>query len=146
MVLDLTGRVVRTSSDNAGISGSGCPPTPLSLHKDVPILFRMLSECASLMTTEDGGLKRMTVTFGNSNNHNNNHNHNNHNHNNNEDDGVAPDSTGPINTNNNSNNIRYVVARDETHVYMIQTSSSSSSQLQLLQQPFDTVAAVSSSS
>ena len=98
VILDLQGHVVRASNGHDNSNSSNIPP----IHQDSPILFQMLIETAGLMTTNDGGLKRMTISFGDD--------YNRHG------QDSATSSTGNI------NNIRYVIARDNTHIYMIQTS------------------------
>ena len=116
VVLDLYGQVVQSSStsDNTTVP---------SIIKDAPTLYKMLVESTPL-TMNGGGLNRMTITFDGSSN-------NGHDGGDDDTSGQAPPTSSPPTssvavtsssaTGSSSSVLRYVVARDENHIYLIQT-------------------------
>ena len=77
-ILDLHGKLVRSSADGSSSNNSGGDTQPPILA-DAPTLYNMLVESTPLVAS---GLNRMTINF---------------------------------------SSLRYVVARDEHHVYLVQT-------------------------
>ena len=99
VVLDLYGNIIRSSST---ITSSSLSSNNADLIKDVPALYKMIVESTSLVLAEgeagsaEGhiGLKRMTITFDNADN----------------------------NADNNAvAGVRYIIAHDIYHIYIIQT-------------------------
>jgi hypothetical protein len=114
VVLDLYGNIIRSSST---ITSSSLSSNNADLIKDVPALYKMIVESTSLVLAASAsastegeagsgsgsaeghiGLKRMTITFDNNNNADNNNADNN---------AVA--------------GVRYIIAHDIYHIYIIQT-------------------------
>ena len=127
VVLDLYGQIVRSSSSsNSGTTSSSSSSDNASVPsiiKDAPILYKMLVESTPLMVN-GGGLNRMTITFDVSSNRN--------------ADGGDDDNSGQTSSTSSPSTssvavaststpvsspllLRYVVARDEKHIYLIQT-------------------------
>jgi hypothetical protein len=136
VIVDLNGQIIKMSSGigNSGTTSSDVVP---SIVHDVPILYQMLMECATILTPQDGGLNRMTITFGGGSGSGDAYYNINHSHHVSTRAATinAPSSSTTatamvtntststsLNNNSNNNNVRYVIGRDRTHIYMIQTS------------------------
>ena len=95
VIVDLYGTIVRSSASALASASAGSP----SILQDVQTLYRMLVEATPLVGPEDHGLTRMTINFDRTPTAD-------------ADAGAKIDATTML--------LRYVISRDDNHIYMIQ--------------------------
>ena len=95
VIVDLYGTIVRSSASALASASAGSP----SILQDVQTLYTMLVEATPLVGPEDHGLTRMTINFDRTPTAD-------------ADAGAKIDATTML--------LRYVISRDDNHIYMIQ--------------------------
>ena len=98
VIVDLYGTIVRSSASASSALASASAGSP-SILQDVQTLYTMLVEATSLVGPEDHGLTRMTINFDRTPTAD-------------ADAGAKIDATTML--------LRYVISRDDNHIYMIQ--------------------------